>query len=323
MLATAGALLAGCSREADGPQPAKGESVTIAMPLVLHSALVLLAVEKRCFAEQGLNVVVKPMASGAGAIEALARGQADLALNSETAFVLAALDKKNVRLLATLYRSRANMSIVARKASGIARPRDLAGKRLGVIANTGADYFADLYLGLQDIEPGEVTRVALKVGEAEQALLEGNVDAVALFHPHNSRLVARLGGEAVVFSEPAVYQMQFNLVARREFADSRPDAARRFLLALQAALTFMRENPEAARLLTIEATKEDAATFGKVWQVSDFMLGLNQDLLSVLEDEARWAMARKPAAAAPSFLEFIDARPLQSAVPDAVSILLP
>jgi NitT/TauT family transport system substrate-binding protein len=127
----------------------------------------------------------------------------------------------------------------------------------------------------------------------------------------------------VVFSEPAVYQMQFNLVARREFADSRPDAARRFLLALQAALTFMRENPEAARLLTLQATKEDAATFGKVWQVSDFMLGLNQSLLSVLEDEARWAMARKPAALAPSFLDFIDARPLQRAVPDAVSILLP
>jgi NitT/TauT family transport system substrate-binding protein len=161
------------------------------------------------------------------------------------------------------------------------------------------------------------------VNEAEQALLDGKVDAVALFHPHNSRLVARLGAEAVVFSEPAVYQMQFNLVARREFAASRPEAARRFILALQAALTFMRDNPEAARRLTLEATKEDPAAFGKVWQVSDFMLGLNQSLLSVLEDEARWAMARKPAAPAPSFLDFIDARPLQRAVPDAVSILLP
>jgi NitT/TauT family transport system substrate-binding protein len=293
------------------------------MPLVLHSALVLIAQQKRYFTEHRLKVVILPMASGAGAIDALAKGKADLALNSETAFVLAALERKDVRLLATLYRSRANMSIVALKKSGISAPRQLSGRRLGVILNTGADYFADLFLGLQELAPGEVTRVALKVNEAEAALLEGKVDAAALFHPQNSRLAARLGPEAVVFSEPAVYQMQFNLVARREFADTRQEAARRFLLALHAALRFLRESPEAAHRLALEATGEDPVAFDKVWQASDFGIGLDQNLLSVLEDEARWAAAKKTAAPMPNFLEFIDARALQAVSPGAVSILLP
>ena len=325
-LAAVGIFVAGCSGEDRGPSASQeSRSVTVAMPLALHSALVLLAVEKRYFAQHGLDVSIKPMASGAAAIDALERGQADFALNSETAFVLAALAKKNVRVLATVYRSRANMSMIARKDRGIVRPRDLAGKRIGVIPNTGADYFADLYLGLQGIESDRITRVPLNVNQAERALLDGNVDAVALFYPYGPQLIARLGEQAVVFSDPAVYQMQFNLVARQDFTVSRPTVARAFVAALQDALTFLQENPEVAKRLTIEATKEDPTAFGKVWQVSDFMLGLNQDLLSVFEDEARWAMTRSttPHAAGPNALELIDAGPLQGVRPDNVSILLP
>jgi GH25 family lysozyme M1 (1,4-beta-N-acetylmuramidase) len=62
-----------------------------------------------------------------------------------------------------------------------------------------------------------------------------------------------------------------------------------------------------------------------MWQVNDFILALNQSLLSVLEDEARWALAKKPTAQTtlPNFLDFIDAGPLQSVRADAVTILLP
>jgi len=324
-LAAFATLLAGCSRDGEALLAPKSESVTIALPPVLHSALVLIAVEKGYFDEQRLIVTLKPMNSGAAAIEAMTQGQADVALNSETAFVLAALAKKNVRLLATVYRSRVNTSLVARKDRGIATPRDLAGKRIGIVANTGAEYFADLYLGMRGIESSQVVRAALAADKAESALLNGEVDAVALFHPYSSRLIARLGGQAVVFSDPAVYQMQFNLVAPPEFVRSRPEVARRLLLALARALEFLRANSDQAGQLTLKATKEDPQQFGKIWNVGDFELNLNQSLLSVLEDEARWALAKSGAANAtlPNFLELIDAGPLASVRPHAVSMLLP
>ena len=325
MFATVAALVAGCWRNEEPPAASKAESVTVALPLALHSALVLLAVEKRYFDEQGLKVIVKPLASGAAASDALARGQADIALFSEVVFVQSALAKKNVRILATVYRSRANTSLIARKDRGIANPRDLAGKRIGIVANTGAEYFADSYLEMQGIKSGQVNRVTLAVGEAESALLNGGVDAVALFHPYSSRLIATLGGQAVVFGDPAVYQMQIHLVAPPEFAGSRPEVARKFILALNRTLTFLRENPKEAGQLTMKAAKEDPALFAKVWNAGDFMLELNQSLLSVLEDEARWALGKAGRAPAtlPNFLEFIDARPLARVEPDAVSILLP
>jgi NitT/TauT family transport system substrate-binding protein len=324
MVAAVAALIAGCWRN-EGPFSAKAESVTVALPSGLGGALVPLAGAKRYFAEQGLEVTLMPMATGAAAIDAVHRGHADLALSPESPFVFAALDKKNVRLLARVYRSRTFASMIARRDRGIARASDLAGKRIGIVSGGGSDYFSDLYLELQGIEPGQFTRVSLAEDQAEGALISGDVDAVSTWHPHSTRLIARLGPQAIVFNDPAIYQMRFDLVARPDFAGSRPEVARRFFMALQTALDFLRDNPEEARRIMVDATKEDAELSAAIWRVYDYTLTLDQSLLSGLEDEARWALAKKAAARAtlPNFLDFIDARPLQSVRPDAVSILLP
>jgi len=325
MLAAVAAIIAGCWRN-EGPLSApKAESVTVALPSGLRGGLVLLAGEKRYFAEQGLDVTLKPMATGAAAIDAVNRGQSDLALSPETPFVFAALDKKNVRLLARVYRSRTFVSMIARRDRGIGRARDLAGKRIGIVSGGFSDYFSDLYLELQGIEPGQFTRVSLAEDQVEGALISGDVDAVASWHPYSTRLIARLGRQAIVFNDPAIYQMRFDLVARPDFAGSRPEVARRFFVALQSALEFLRDNPDEARRLIVNETKEDPELSATIWRVNDYTLTLDQSLLSGLEDEARWALAKRATADAtlPNFLDFIDARPLQSVQPDAVSILLP
>lgn len=319
------ALMAGCSRNEEPRALPKSEPVTVAMPVGLSGALVILALEKRYFAAEGLDVTLKRMATSTAALNAVDRGQADVGMSSDTPFVFAVLDGKNVRLLARAFRSRTFVSIVARKDRGIARPADLAGKRIGFVPGTASDYFSGLYLGFQGISPSQFTRVSLAVDQVESALLNADVDAVAIWHPFSSRLIARLGPQAAVFNDPAIYQMRFNLVARPEFSGSRPEVARKFFAALQNAQTFVRERPEEAKRLMLNVTGEDPEISGKVWEDSDYTLTLDQSLLGGLEAEARWALSRRAAARAtlPNFLEFIDARPLQSVRPDAVSILLP
>lgn len=284
----------------------------------------LLAGEKRYFAEQGLDVTFKQMAAGAAAIDAVHRGQADLALTPEIPFVFAVLDKKDVRLLARIYRSRTFVSLIARRDRGIERARDLAGKRIGIVSSGLAEYFLDLYLTLNGIEPGQFTRVSLAEEQVESALLSGEVDAVATWHPYSTRLMARLGPQAIVFNDPAIYQIRSDVVARPDFAGSRPETARRFFAALQSALDFLRDHPEEAKRLIVNAAKEDPELSDRIWQVFDYTLTLDESLFSGLEDEARWALAKRTTVPAtlPNFLDFVDARPLQSVQPEAVSILL-
>ena len=321
MLAAVAALISGCTPARDQ----KAESVTVAAAPGLDRASIVVAIEKRFFAEQGLEVTIKPTASGDATVDMVARGEADAGLCASVPFVMAVLDKKDIRILARVYRSRRYISIVARKDRGIAHPADLAGKRIGLVPGATPDYFADLYLGIQGISPAKYTRVPLSTNQLENALQHGEVDAVAAQHPYSSRLVARLGPQAIEFSDPAIYQLRVDLVARPEFSKLRPDAARRFMLALQNALNYLRNKPEEAKRLVLEATKGDLAIEGGMWEGSDFTLTLDQNLLSAIEDEARWALARKGAAhtALPNFLDFIDARPLQSARPEAVTMLLP
>jgi NitT/TauT family transport system substrate-binding protein len=128
-----------------------------------------------------------------------------------------------------------------------------------------------------------------------------------------------------VFNDPAIYQMRFNLVARPDLARARPDVVRRFLIALQSALASVLESPNEAKGLIAKAIREDVGLIGKIWEECDYTLTLDQGLLAGLESEARWALRKNMTARTtlPNFLDFIDAGPLQSVRPDAVSLLLP
>ena len=323
VLAAVASPIAGCGRVPEDARVA--ESVTLALQSGPRAGLVLLAAEKRYFAEQGLDVKFKRMAMGTAAIDAVHTGEADLALATETPFVFAVLNKKNVRLLARLYRSRSFVSIVARRDRGIDRARDLAGKRIGFVSDRSADFFAESYLEFQGIGPGQFTRAPLTQDQVEKALIDGEVDAVTAWHPYSTRLLARLGPKAIAFNDPTIYQMHYDLIARPDFASSRPEVARRFIAALRAALDFLREHPREAKRLIVQAGKEDAELSASIWRAQDYTLTLDESLLGGLEDYARWALAKTGTAEAklPNFLDFIDPRPLRSVQAEAVSILLP
>jgi ABC-type nitrate/sulfonate/bicarbonate transport system substrate-binding protein len=324
-LAAVAALVAGCSPGAERPRDAKAESITVVSASGLIRGLIIMASEKGLFAAQGLDVTVKSSTAGSTTLDAVARGEADVGLSASVPFVMAILDNQDLRLLARVFRSRTYVSIVARKDRGIEHAADLAGKSIGLVPGATPDYFTDLYLGVQGIGPGKYTRVALAVDQLESALLNGDVDAVAAQHPYNSRLIAKLGPQAVEFSDPALYQLRIDLVARPGFAKLRPDTARRFMLALKNALLYLSNYPDEAKHIVLDATKGDPAVEGRIWEESDFSLTLDQSLLSGLEDEAHWALAKRGATQEklPNFLDYIDAWPLQSVQPGAVTILLP
>ncbi len=310
---------AACGREKPAPPR---ERITVALAMVSQASLVHVALANGYFTGAGLDVTVQPYAFGKPALDALLAGKADLATAAETPVVLAILNGKPVSVVATIERASDATVLVARKESGIARPEDLAGKRVGRPAGTSAEFFLETLLVRHSVAPEKIHLVDLRPDEMSDALATGRIDAVAIWNPYIVQIKRRLGGAVGVFAED-LYVETHNLVGRPGLVRERAAAVEKFIRGLLEAETFVREHPEEARRRVASALAIDAADIDAIWEPFDFRVRLDQGLLVLLDDEARWAIRTglAPRQPTPNFLDALAFQPLQNVKPDAVRLI--
>lgn len=311
---------AGCT----GEKPAAPrEQLTVALAMLPHASLVHVAVANGYFTGAGLDVTVQPHPFGKPALDAMLDGKADLATAADTPIVLAILKGKPVAVLATIERSSKNTAVVARRDSGIARPQDLAGKRVGLPLGTNAEFFLDTLLVRSGIEAGTVHPVDVEPDAMSDALAAGKVDAVAIWNPYALHIKRRLGDAVRILHADDIYMETFGLVGRPELVRGRAEAVERFLRALVRAETFVREHPAEARALVASVLELEAADVDATWAPFDFRIRLDEQMLVLMDEQVRWAIRAGlvPTQATPNFLDFIAPQALQSARPDAVRLV--
>jgi len=199
------------------------------------------------------------------------------------------------------------------------------GRRIGVTTGTAAEFFLAAFLATRGIAPDEVELVDLPTEAVGPALRAGDaVDAVCTWSPHTQRLQDAMGDSLVVFDDPNLYTMTWNLVARPTLCDE-PERLGRLLEAIERGNGYVEANPEAAQDLVAGATGLPVAIVRDSWAACKFRLTLTQSLLVNLEDQARWLLAAQgtPEAAVPNFLDRICAGPLQRVQPAVVEITRP
>jgi NitT/TauT family transport system substrate-binding protein len=156
------------------PPPYTGpvEKLSLGITTIM-STLLWVADQNGYFQAQGLDVTIQMYDAGLFAVNGLLAGKVQVAACSE--FVLATqilAGRENLRALGTIASSRSNKTI-ARRDRGIAKPEDLAGKRIGVTRQTTGDYFLDLFLTLHALAVEQVQLVNMKPLELSEALSRG------------------------------------------------------------------------------------------------------------------------------------------------------
>jgi ABC-type nitrate/sulfonate/bicarbonate transport system substrate-binding protein len=299
------------------------EPLTIAVGSLPQYSLIQVAQVKGFFAAEGLSITLQHHASGRLSLASLLAGQADLATASETPVVFAELAGQRLSVLASTATSTRNVAVVARKAAGILRPADLAGKRIGVPAGTSADFFLDTFLVRHSVARSAVRVVELGPSEMGQAMGSGVVDAVAIWNPTALVQQPPAAMETALFYEEELYAETSLIVGRRGFGTERPETARRVLRALLRAEALFLEVPVEARRLVAAAMQGPPEHLDQVLRQFDFRVRLDQSLLVLMEEEARWVYRTGKATRqeATNFLETMEPAPLLAVMPERVGLI--
>ncbi len=217
-------------------------------------------------------------------------GDADLATNAETQLLRHSVGNPGLRVIMTV--TEGKYRIVARRSAGIQKLADLAGKRVGTMSNTSAEYFLERMLASVQLKPADVTLLGdIDLPQLSNALIDGRIDALAMWSPETEEAELALGADAVAFPSDGVYREIFSINSTATvLADpARRAAIKEFLKALiEADKAITRDPAPALGLVTTRMSEYQPPVIAAAWPHHRYLAGKVPDLLDVMVEEEQW-----------------------------------
>ena len=230
------------------PAPLSKVSVSLDwFPWSNHAGLYI-ALDKGYFAEEGLEVDIHPPADPSAVLQTVAAGRDDFGINYQTGVMIAREQDIPVVSIMALVQHPLN-SVMTLKESGIAEPKDLAGKTVGWPGIPDNEPLLDTMLKSQGLALDDVELV--NVGfDLVPALIGKKVDAiVGAYWVHESISATNQGFDLNIMrmeqhGVPDFYELV--LVANEETIANDPDLVRGFVRASTRGYQDAIADPQAA-----------------------------------------------------------------------------
>jgi len=300
------------------------ETITVAHAQFESTALLCIAQDQQLFTHHGLAVTSQKYDTGAGALDSVVKGEADIAVGTaEFPLVGRAFKQEKIRVIGAIDRAEF-IYLIGRKDHGIAEVADLKGKRVGTAFGTIAEFYLGRFLTLRGMRMQDISLVDLKTpAEWVNAIAAGEVDAVAIAQPHARLIQEQLGANGVVWPVQSNQSLYSLLIARDDWITRHPQGIRRFLQALAQAEAYLLSNPEQAKAIVQRQLNLEPGYMETAWRQNQFSLFLDRSLILAMEDEARWMIQNGLTAETqvPDFMDYIDENGLKAVKPQAVNLL--
>ena len=304
--------------------PSKVESITIAYAPFETLALLWTADERGFFSRNGLSITSRKYDTGVGSLDGVLKGEADIAVGTaEFPLVGSAFRKERIRIIGSIDKIEF-IHIVGRKDRGIEKVSDLRGKRVGTTLRTVAHFYLGRFLTFNGMTMRDITPVDVRTpDEWVNAIVKGDIDAIATTQPSVNKIIDRLGANAVVWPAQSYQPMYALLISTDKWMKQHPERITRFLQSIAQAEEYVIRNPAEAKEIVRKRMNLDAAYMVTVWAQNRFSLSLDQALITIMEDQARWMISNKftTEKTVPNFLNYIHLDGLKTVKPEAVNII--
>lgn len=308
-------ILAGCgSNSANGAN----EKVVIGYFPNINHVPAMIAKDKGYFEQQlgdGTTVEYKTFADGAAFMTALKTGEIDAGLVGPGPAMNNYSTGADVRIIAGA--STGGTVVLAREGSGITSPEDLAGKTF-ITPAVGCTHDVQYETYLQDLGitseriGGTMKHLTGNPAQYSAMLQAGKIDIAVAPEPWAAQIQVETGAEVVIpwneisFGETLPASI---LVTSGDMIENHNETIEKIVAAHKEAVTFIEENPQEAKEITIKDIKEttgqelDQEVVDLAWERIGFTYEVDKDAVQAFADSSYTLKFLKDQ---PNFTELID-----------------
>lgn len=212
-----------------------------------------LAKDKSIFEKHGLDVTLTRILIASNVPAALVSGSLSIGIGTAPALLLAdegGLDLVVIQGITRQGKANPTVSFIARKGSGISKPEDVKGKKIGSPGvNSVIDVTTRKWLMDHKVPLNQVNFVEVGLVQMYDMLKSGQLDAVSVIEPLRSKILS--DGTGVKVSD-YVPEVKDNIVfafwmATRHWAEKNQKAVQAFRDSFAEGLAYMKAHPDEAR----------------------------------------------------------------------------
>jgi NitT/TauT family transport system substrate-binding protein len=206
------------------------------------AAPVLVAIDKGYFKAENLNVSVDVSEGSIDTIKKVASGEYNIGFGDINALIRFRDQNPQMPVNAVfIVYNKPAYSIVGRKSRGIAKPKDLEGKKLGAPANDSAFAQWKTFAKLNDVDESKVAIENIGLPVREPMLAAGQIDAAtgASFNSYvnlKDRGVPANDITVMLMSDYGLDLYGSTILVGKKFADENPEVVKAFLRAFTKGL---------------------------------------------------------------------------------------